>query len=103
MYQTCKEFKSKWKEIGLSLGIRTSSLDAVYVNEKNCGGCMLEMIAVWLKRDGVKQPKPTWRGLCLAIASVDRTAAERILKDHPCQCRYCTGKMTITKSILCIY
>ena len=63
---------------------------------------MLEMIAVWLKRDSVKQRKPTWRGLCRAIASVDRIAAERILRDHPCQCRHCTGKMTITKSILCI-
>ena len=51
------------------------------------------MIAVWLKRDSVKQPYPTWRGLCCAIAGVDRTAAQSISKDHPCQCSYCTGNV----------
>ena len=61
-------------------------------DERECGRCMLLMIAVWLKRaDSDKQPYPTWRILCLAIAGVDRTAAERISREHPCQCSYCTG------------
>ena len=49
------------------------------------------MIAVWLKRGDDKQPYPTWRGLCRAIASIDRRAAEGIARDHPCQCSYFTG------------
>ena len=53
---------------------------------------MLQMIAIWLKRDSDKQPYPTWRGLCLVIADVDRIAAERISKEHKCQCSYCTGR-----------
>ena len=56
---------------------------------------MLEMIAVWLKRGDDKQPFPTWRGLCCAIASVDRRAAEGIARDHPCQCSYFTGSCKV--------
>ena len=49
------------------------------------------MIGVWLKHGDDRQPYPTWRGLCRAIASIDRKAAEVIARDHPCQCSYFTG------------
>ena len=52
---------------------------------------MLQIFAVWLRHDNDKQPYPTWRGLCLAIAGIDRIAAQKITKDHSCQCRHCTG------------
>ena len=87
----CKDVKDEWKEIGLKLEISTGSLDAIYEDENKSGKCLLKMIGVWLKHGDDRQPYPTWRGLCRAIASIDRKAAEVIARDHPCQCSYFTG------------
>ena len=42
---------------------------------------MSDMIEIWLKRETPEQPLPTWRNMCNAIASVDRSTAERIAVD----------------------
>ena len=42
---------------------------------------MSAMIETWLKRENPQQPLPTWSRLCDAIASVDRSTAERIAAD----------------------
>ena len=54
------------------------------------------MLAVWLRRSE-EQIYPTWRGLCLAIAGVDRIAAQRIARENPCDCSYCTGRCKLFK------
>ena len=53
-----------------------------------------ELIAVWLRRQSDGQPLPSWRVLCDAIASVDRTSAERIASKHQCYCVQCKGIST---------
>ena len=53
-----------------------------------------ELIAVWLRRESDGQPLPSWRVLCDAIASVDRTSAERIASKHQCYCIQCKGIST---------
>ena len=53
-----------------------------------------ELIAVWLRRESDKQLLPSWRVLCVAIASVDRTSAERIASEHQCDCIQCKGIST---------
>ena len=42
---------------------------------------MAHIIASWLKRESPKQPLPTWRNMCNAIAIVDRSTAEIIAVD----------------------
>ena len=78
-----------------NLGISTSSLDAIAEsNMESESGCMRGMLDLWLTSSNEEQHHPTsgWRGLCLAIASVDKKlAALRIVREHPCQYSYCTG------------
>ena len=93
VFTTCVEFYANWKKIGLTLGISTTSLDAIAEsNMESESGCMRDMLDLWLSSSN-EQHRPTWRDLCLAIASVhvDKKAALRIVREHPCQCRYCTG------------
>ena len=57
-------------------------------------GCMRDMLDLWLSSSN-EQHRPTWRDLCLAIASVHKKAALTIVREHPCQCSYCTGKLIL--------
>ena len=87
-------FYANWKKIGLTLGISTSSLDAIAESNMECeSGCMRDMLDLWLRSSNEEgeQLCPTWRNLCLAIATVHKQAALRIVREHPCQCSYCTG------------
>ena len=92
VYNACWEFRANWREIGLDLGIKESSLDAILVDEKECGKCMMKMFSAWLKRENEQQSRPTWKCLCTAIARVDRTASERIFSEHQSHCDLCKGK-----------
>ena len=67
--QTCQQFSANhWEEIGSILGIKkTRSTES-----------MSNMLSSWLQR---KNPLPTWKILCDAIVTVDRTAAEKIAAD----------------------
>ena len=90
----CEEFSFMWEEIGSKLGIKRYAIETIIVNKSTCQKRMSAMIVVWLKREDAKQPLPTWRLLCQAITSVDRTSAERISKEHQCDCTECkAGKL----------
>ena len=67
--QTCQQFSANhWEEIGSVLGIRSTA-------------SMSKMLSSWLQRKNPEQPLPTWKILCDAISTVDRTAAEKIAAD----------------------
>ena len=85
----CEEFSFMWEEIGSKLGIKRYAIETINVDKSTSQKRMSAMIVVWLKREDIKQPLPTWRLLCQAIASVDRTYAERISKEHQCDCTEC--------------
>ena len=84
--QTCEQFSAKWEKIGGRLDIRKNTIDIIARNNnKDAIKCMSELIATWLKRETLEQPLPTWKMLCTALATVDRTAAEKIAIDKGCQ------------------
>ena len=85
----CQEIRFMWEEIGSKLGIKRYAIETINVDKITSQKRMSAMIVVWLKREDIKQPLPTWRLLCQAIASVDRTYAERISKEHQCDCTEC--------------
>ena len=89
---TSLQLVSSFMQIGL--GISTSSLDAIAEsNMESESGCMRDILDLWLSSSNEEQEqhRPTWRALCLAIASVHKKAALRIVREHPCLCSYCTG------------
>ena len=77
--QICEHFSADWKKIGGRLQISKNTIEIIGKdNNDKVKECMSELIAKWLKRETLQQPRPTWSILCDAIATVDRTAAERI-------------------------
>ena len=88
----CQQFSARWEEIGSNLGIKRYIVETIRQDFKYCGKKMSELIAVWLRRESDGQPLPSWRALCDAIASIDRTSAERIASQHQCYCSQCKGK-----------
>ena len=43
---------AKWKDLGISLGIRLSDLDAILsTNPHSASDCLREMLSLWLKQN----------------------------------------------------
>ena len=78
--RTCEEFSVNWEEIGSVLGIRKTTINII-AHDTGDASMMSKILESWLNRDNSAQPLPTWRILCNAIATVDRTAAETIAAD----------------------
>ena len=57
--------RSKWYNIGLGLGIESSTLDATSRNcHHQCEDCLREVLKEWLKQ---VEPRPTWDALQEAL------------------------------------
>ena len=80
MNRTCKQFSVNWEEIGNVLGISKPTIDYT-AHDTSAASMMSKILESWLNSDNPEQPLPTWRILCNAIATVDRTAAEKIAAD----------------------
>ena len=78
MDRTCQQFSVNWEEIGSVLGVKKATID---ITHDTSAASMSKMLESWLNRNNPEQPLPTWRILCNAIATVDRTAAEKIATD----------------------
>ena len=85
LFKGCKDVSADWKIIGSALGIKKNTLDALendYIGSKKR---MFEMLAVWLRRESVQQPVPTWHILIRAVSdSVGITEAENIAENFFC-------------------
>ena len=42
------DLAGRWKDLGISLGIRFNDLDAIHSSSPS--GCLREMLAIWLKQ-----------------------------------------------------
>ena len=74
-----EKYNAEWHTIASHLGISRHKIDNINSDHRlKCEECMLAMIDVWLRRVDKKQQLPTWRGLCEALATVNRTDAEKI-------------------------
>ena len=56
--------RSKWKNIGLRLGITIDTLDAIEHDYRKCDDCLMAVLKEWLKRS---EPRPTWDALQQAL------------------------------------
>ena len=97
MDQTCQQLSVNWEKIGGVLGISKTTIDIIA--HDTSAASMSKMLSSWLNRDSPDQPLPTWKILCNAIATVDRTAAEKIVADKGFNITL-TGTIIM---ILCMY
>ena len=64
----------KWKDFGLALLMRKTTLDAIDIAQRgDPGDCLREMLAAWLR--GAGDPPRTWSTIVAALKKVDETEA----------------------------
>ena len=56
--------RSKWKDIGVELGLRPATLENLKDEHRGNNACVTEMLTIWLK--GLT-PNPTWQALIDAL------------------------------------
>ena len=66
------ELRAKWKILGLVLGLRTSTVDAIDVEWRDTADQFIQVIDVFLKQ---VEPRPTWRVIVNALRSP-------LIRDH---------------------
>ena len=62
----------------------------------------MELLAVWLQIETTPdQLNPTWKNLCDAVSTVDKTLAKKMAQEHLIsRCSECTGIYTCVIIIL---
>ena len=60
------DFRSRWKFVGIELGIDMSTLDAIDRDYRKADDCLTELITKWLRRTN---PKPTRSAITKALES----------------------------------
>ena len=79
--------RTRWKDIGLELGIIQTDLDAIEAAYRtDIGRCFIEMLALWLKQ---VDPPPTWSALVAALQDPtieEGTLAKQVEREYVHQC-----------------
>ena len=68
-------YRSRWRFIGIELGIDVSTLDTIEKDHRKADDCLTDLITKWLRR---ANPKPTRSAISKALESqsvVDSAAA----------------------------
>ena len=60
------DYRSRWRFIGIELGIDMSTLDAIDRDYRKADDCLTELITKWLRRTN---PKPTRSAIAKALES----------------------------------
>ena len=60
------DYRSRWKFVGIELGIDVSTLDAIDKDYRKADDCLTELITKWLRRTN---PKPTRSAIAKALES----------------------------------
>lgn len=66
---------SRWKDIGVFLGIADGPLDTIEADHKGVMGCLRELLSLWLKQ---VDPPPTIKALAEAVKLINPRKAEEI-------------------------
>ena len=81
---TLEPLKSRWKDIGLKLGIRPSMVEAIAGNSLVFDVCLGKVIKQWLLLNYVtaKYSQPSWRRLAEVVSDLDRSLFFSIAYEH---------------------
>jgi hypothetical protein len=60
------DYRSRWKFIGIKLGIHMPTLDAIEMNHRRVEDCLTELITTWLRGTN---PKPTRSAITKVLES----------------------------------
>ena len=84
MFNYLQDHSTKWKSIGLQLGIPLHRLDVIEINESNLDNKLMRMIGDWLKRvyNEDEQGAPSWEKLAAVMENRDKILAKKIRKNQ---------------------
>ena len=91
VYSACEQIRANWEDLATHLSVARPSVLAIEADGKNSADRLRKLLDEWLKRSSPEQPLPSWRGLCNALAHLDRLLSESISAQHQCGCSLCTG------------
>ena len=60
------DYRSRWRFVGIELGIDVNTLDAIEMNNRRVEDCLTKLITTWLRRTN---PKPTRTAIAKALES----------------------------------
>ena len=60
------DYLSRWRFVGIGLGIDVNTLDAIEMNHRKVEDCLTNLITTWLR---CTNPKPTRRAIAKALES----------------------------------
>ena len=78
VYSACEQIRAEWEDLATHLFVARPSVKAIKADGKDCADCLRKLLDEWLKRSFPEQPLPSWKGLCNALAHLDRLLSESI-------------------------
>ena len=89
LQEALEKVVSKWKLVGIGLGLRSSKLNEIEKsNPKDLTSCLLDLIITWLERNYNVQKfgEPTWRKVVKVVNNsafgANPTLARAIAENH---------------------
>ena len=76
--------RTKWKHIGIKLGMNKSDLDAIEINERKIEDCFTNMLSDWLRNGN-----PSWTALASALKTSPvgfKELAKKVANEAPVAC-----------------
>ena len=75
---------TKWRELGLNLGLIPGQLDVIEVNYRLAGDRLYQVLLEWLKKNynQDKHGPPTWSNLANALKQIDHALSIAIRERH---------------------
>ena len=95
VYNGVQCLSAKWRTIGIGLGVSYDKVKAIEGNRNGTEDMLMDLLAVWLRRESEGQPEPTWKKLCEAVSTIDKVRAEMLAQEHQCDCPLCLGNCLV--------
>ena len=75
---------SKWKDLGLNLGLSADSLEVIEEDQRLTKGRVQAVLLKWLRKEYRvdKHEPPSWKALAEAVRPVNRALAMKIYDRH---------------------
>ena len=79
-----KEVDAKWRYFGTFLHFKSSLMDAINTNKKDCTDCMLDLVTKWVNEDeGTGDLPRTWETVVKAVrGSGCAQLPKKLAKEH---------------------
>lgn len=81
MYQVLCKAKTRWKDVGINLGIGIDELNSIEAQHKSeYERCIQDMVTEWLRQ--IITYQPSWQKLVEALMKIDQSLASKVQQEY---------------------